>query len=340
VTPVPEAKPVEGDVIGPHVEIGQVEQAQLNDHQRAGSVPELGNHDADAQRHLCPAGDVHPELGPAQIVWNDGDKGLRSNKVLHPHPNERQSVQDGEDGLCACWIGHGDQSLSGHRLFSSWIGQNWIPGAVGGLMDIVLVYPKFPFWRAEVSRLALYLGDVEFENRHPSREEFRAAKTDGSLPFGQMPIMIVDGETIAQTGAIARFCGKLSGLYPTDSLAAAKVDQLIDAATDITTQVSPTMRMEDESAKMAARSVLAEDTLPKWFGYLEALLPEGEDAFFVGESMTIADLAIWRLMGWFSGGFLDGIPATVVDGSPRLKAHSERIGMHPKVTKWMRESYG
>jgi len=206
-------------------------------------------------------------------------------------------------------------------------------------MDIVLVYPSFPFWRAEVSRLALYLGDVEFENRHPSRDEFRAAKSDGSLPFGQMPIMIVDGETIAQTGAIARFCGKLSGLYPADALAAAKVDQLIDAATDITTKVSPTMRIQDEAAKMAARRALAEDTLPTWFGYLEALLPEGDDAFFVGDNMSIADLAIWRLMGWFTGGFLDGIPATVVEAFPRLMAHSERVGSHPKVSQWMKENY-
>ena len=207
-------------------------------------------------------------------------------------------------------------------------------------MQITLIYPNFPFWRAEVSRLALHLGDIPFENRHPSRDEFRTAKTDGSLPFGQVPILIVDGETIAQTGAIARFCGKLSGMYPTnDPLAAAKIDQLIDAATDITTKVSPTMRLKDDAEKMAARTVLAEDTLPKWFGYLEALAPKGDQLFFVGETMTIADLAIWRLMGWFTGGFLDGIPATVVNGFPKLQAHSERMDSDPRIQRWMSENY-
>jgi glutathione S-transferase len=207
-------------------------------------------------------------------------------------------------------------------------------------MQLTLVYPKFPFWRAEISRLALYLGNIPFENRHPSRDEFRTAKTNGSLPFGQMPILIVDGETIAQTGAIARFCGKLSGMYPTnDPVAAAKIDQLIDAATDITTKVSPTMSVKDEAEKMAARTVLAEETLPRWFGYLEALCPDGENTFFVGDTMTIADLAIWRLMGWFTGGFLDGIPATVVDGFPKLQAHSERIGSEPRIQQWMSENY-
>ena len=207
-------------------------------------------------------------------------------------------------------------------------------------MQLTLVYPKFPFWRAEVSRLALHLGDIPFENRHHSRDEFRTAKTDGSLPFGQVPILIVDGETIAQTGAIARFCGKLSGMYPTnDPLKAAKIDQLIDAATDITNRVGTSMGIKDNTAKMAARAVLAEDTLPKWFGYLEALAPGGDQRFFVGDTMTIADLAIWRLMGWFTGGFLDGIPVSVVDGFPKLQAHSGRIGTDPRIQRWMSENY-
>jgi glutathione S-transferase len=207
-------------------------------------------------------------------------------------------------------------------------------------MTITLMYPKFPFWRAEVSRLALHLGDIEFENRHPSREEFRASKKDGTLPFGQMPIMIVDGQTIAQTGAIARFCGKLSGMYPTDDpLAAAQIDQLIDAATDITNRVGLTMGEKDEAKKVAARTVLANETLPTWFGYLEALSPKDGSEFFVGDTMTIADLAIWRLLGWFTGGILDGVPSTITDGFPGLQAHSKRMDSNPKIQDWMRENY-
>lgn len=208
-------------------------------------------------------------------------------------------------------------------------------------MQLTLVYPNFPFWRAEVSRVALHLGGIEFENRHFTREEFRAAKADGTLPFGQVPILMVDGETIAQTGAIARFCGKLSGLYPTDdALSAAKIDQFIDACTDVTGRVGLTMGIQDPEEKMAARAALAADTLPKWLGYLEALSPPETGGFFVGDSLTIADVAVWRLMGWLTGGILDGVPATVVDPFPRLKAHAERTGAEPRIRAWMDANYG
>ena len=207
-------------------------------------------------------------------------------------------------------------------------------------MSLVLVYPDFPFWRAEVSRLALYLGGIPFENRHLSREEFRQAKTDGTLPFGQVPILIVDGQTIAQTGAIARFCGKLAGLYPTDDdLAAAQVDQIIDAATDITNRVSPTMRIKDPEEKLAARKALAEDTLPQWLGYLETVLQQNSGECFVGETLTIADLAIWRLVDWLKSGILDGIPDSVVDDFPGLLSHHACIGSQPKISQWMADNY-
>ena len=81
-------------------------------------------------------------------------------------------------------------------------------------MELRLIYPAIPFWRSEASRQALFIGGIEFENLRPSREEIAKMKTDGTFPFGQFPVLQVDGKTIAQTGAIARICGKHSGLYP------------------------------------------------------------------------------------------------------------------------------
>merc|ERR1712024_61450 len=193
---------------------------------------------------------------------------------------------------------------------------------------LVLHYFDFPFWRAEVCRLALHLGGVEFEDK---RVDFKTFKELGKAPFGQAPILEVDGKVISQTGAIARYCGKQGGLYPRDDdFAAAKIDELIDTATDITVAVGTTMRMKDADEKMEARKVIAEVTLPKYLTALEKIMKEnGSTGFYVGTKMTIADIAMWRLFGWLSGGIVDGIPPTIMEPYKEVNANFKATDTHP-----------
>ncbi len=204
-------------------------------------------------------------------------------------------------------------------------------------MTVRLTYFDFPFWRAEVSRLALHIGGVPFEDVRPTREEFRQAKAQGAYPYGQLPILEVDGVMIAQSAAIAVYCGKLSGLYPSDdALAAARVDELLAAANQVTNLVSITMRESDAAARAAQRAVLASDTLPIWLERIEKRLAEGgAGPFFVGEALTVADLAWWRLLGRLTGGILDGIPTNLVSPFPGLSRLVQAVGEREDVRVWM-----
>ena len=208
-------------------------------------------------------------------------------------------------------------------------------------MELRLIYPDIPFWRAETSRLALFIGGIEFEDLRPSREEIAKMKTDGTCPFGQFPVLQVDGKTIAQTGAIARFCGKLSGLYPSkDEFAAAKVDEVIDLATDITNQMRPALREKDPKLRIEMRRELSKTILPRWLGFLEKLLQDnGDTGFFVGHSISVADLAVWRLCAWISGGIIDGLPVDLLDGFPLLSVHQSQISNLPKVVEWIKKNH-
>merc|ERR1711863_182620 len=203
---------------------------------------------------------------------------------------------------------------------------------------IVIHYFDFPFWRAEVSRLALHLGKVEFDDK--KIKDFKEFKESGKAPFGQAPILEVDGKVISQTGAIARYCGKQGGLYPRDDdFAAAKIDELIDTATDITCLIGPTMRMAEEE-KLEARKKLAEDKIPMYLAALEAIMiANGSTGFFVGDKMTIADIALWRLFGWLKGGNLDGLPTDLIDKHPLLLKSFNDIDTHPQIKSWMDSHY-
>ena len=210
---------------------------------------------------------------------------------------------------------------------------------------IKIYYSHTPFWRAEVLRVSLFIKGIPFEDTRVSREEFVHLIKTGFLPngkrapFHQLPVIEVDGKIIGQTGAIARYCGKVSNLYSDDILLAAKIDQIIDAATDITNLVSPTIREKDQIKKMEDRKVLVNKLLPRWFRYLENLLSENNSTWFV-EKMTIADIAIWRLLGWLTSGIIDGIPTSIVDDFPKLKNIHHQVHTHPKVQEWMLKTYG
>ena len=195
-------------------------------------------------------------------------------------------------------------------------------------------------------RVSLFISNIPFEDVRISREEFINMIKTGYLPngkkvpFHQLPVIEVDGEIIGQTGAIARYCGKISNLYSNDNINAAKIDQIIDAATDITNLVSPTIREKDEQKKIEDRLLLKNKLLPRWFRYLENILSESTSDWFVENKMTIADIAMWRLLGWLISGIIDGIPTTIVDSYPKLKNIHTNVHHHPKVQEWMLKTYG
>ena len=215
-------------------------------------------------------------------------------------------------------------------------------------MKITLYYFKIPFWRAEVTRLSLYISNIPFEDYRIQGDDYDKFKQTGELPnkkiapFKQLPVLEVDGKIFAQTGAIARFCGKLSGLYPkNDDYNAALIDQIIEGAQDINYLVTLSGRDKDTERKRIARNILATKHLPKWFQFLENLLKQNtKSIYFVGNDLTIADLAIWRLLGWLKSGMLDGVPSTILDNYENLNKLREQIYKNPKVIKWMDEVYG
>ena len=211
-------------------------------------------------------------------------------------------------------------------------------------MELKIIYFNFPFWRAEVARIPLYISNTKFEDKRITSEEFSYIKengkmTDGTIiPFSQLPVLVIDGQSIAQTGAIARICGKISGFYPDSLVEAGKVDQIIDTATDINMLMRPSMREQDPVKKKLMRQELSKNDLPKYFGFLEDLLKE-ENIWFSNNKMTIADIAIWRLMGWLKSGVIDDIPQDITDDFNKLNRVYNEVNNNPDIKRWVSETY-
>ena len=212
-------------------------------------------------------------------------------------------------------------------------------------MDITLIYFDFPFWRAEVSRIALFMGGIEFNDRRIDSEEFQRVKSNGCLddrtliPFGQLPVLVVNGVSVAQTGGIARFCGKLADLYPKDDdFLAAQIDQFIDFQTDIFSLISFSGKDVSEKQKLLNREELVAGELKTKLKMLEDNLSDS-GSWSVGSNMSIADLALWRNMGWLVSGTIDGIPKNVLNEFQKIKGICSLVDEHREVVEWMSRTY-
>ena len=213
-------------------------------------------------------------------------------------------------------------------------------------MNVTLIYLDNPFWRVELARISLFIGGIRFNDKRIPLEEFRSAKETGflkdgtKLPFHQIPCLVVNGVPIAQTGAIARFCGKLSGLYPSkDSISCALIDQFIDFVTDLTNLVYiPSNSPLTEDEKIQHRRILAEGELKRKLDMLEDNISANQ-TWIVGKEMTIADIAIWRGIGWLASDLVAGIPQPYFVNYPKITKIFKNVDNHPKICEWVRKTY-
>lgn len=186
------------------------------------------------------------------------------------------------------------------------------------ITSLRLRYLEFP-GRAQAIRDTLRIGRVDFVDEHMTYDQFHDCRAAGEFPFGGIPVLVIetgdDTQCVAQSNAILRFAGRLTGLYPVDDpLQALKVDEALGVAEDINCLLEPSLHEQDTERKIAMRKVLADETLPFWMDCLERLLvTNGSTGFIVGNTLTIADLKLYWIIDWLTMGILDGIPKTLID---------------------------
>eukprot|EP00928_Gymnodinium_smaydae_P093507 TRINITY_DN7771_c0_g2_i1.p1 TRINITY_DN7771_c0_g2~~TRINITY_DN7771_c0_g2_i1.p1 ORF type:complete len:231 (+),score=56.00 TRINITY_DN7771_c0_g2_i1:113-805(+) len=214
---------------------------------------------------------------------------------------------------------------------------------------IRLTYFDFP-GVAERIRLALFIGGIAFEDERISYEEVAKRRAEGQLPYGQVPVLSIDGSpAFGQSGALLRWAGRKAGLYPDDPIQQLRCDAIEDALGDIVAVLKPQwygsilarspvtgqplVAMSEEQKSETARALI-EEVLPARLAQVERALGDS-DYFFCGDALTICDLS-WYVMasGLQDGSYCAGIPASVLDACPKLLALMRRVAAQPRVAEW------
>ena len=192
-----------------------------------------------------------------------------------------------------------------------------------------LTYFDFHGGRGEPARLALSMAGIPFKDDRVSPSDWERRKPN--TPFGTLPVLEVDGQTLAQSNALNRYVGKLTDLYPTDAWQAALCDEAMEAVEDISTKLAATMFLPDEEKKVQ-RKALIDGPIPFYLLRLQQRLEAHGGYYFAADRLTVGDLKVFVWIRHLKSGVLDHIPADLPDRiAPKLVEHYERVKNDPRV---------
>lgn len=200
---------------------------------------------------------------------------------------------------------------------------------------------------AEKIRLALKIGKCDHEDIRINFNEWNDIKKN--TPYGQLPMMNIEGieEPIAQSGAILRYVGKKTNLYPHDDLEALYIDELVSLQEDISSKIGVSIYIsmkpeiygypsdlsydDKKLIQKSLRENLANEDgdLHKFLNIVNNKLTKGK--FFTGDSPTIADCAFLPLFRQLRSGRLDYLPIDILNKYENICRFEDSMMNIPEV---------
>jgi len=173
---------------------------------------------------------------------------------------------------------------------------------------------------------------VEFEDFRIEKEEF-TPEMKAETPFGQLPVLEVDGVKLCQSNAFARYLARKFNLAGKTELEQAQADMIVDCFEDSIKPMVAFYYEADETRKAEGKKKYNEEQLPAFLTLLEKLLTANHegDKFFVGEELTWADLQFLSFTKWIGHTGLENPLANY----SKLSALKARVESLPKIADWI-----
>ncbi|KAK3102690.1 hypothetical protein FSP39_013169 [Pinctada imbricata] len=221
--------------------------------------------------------------------------------------------------------------------------------------------------RGELIRLVLTVAGQDFEDHRFSFEEF--AKFKPGYVSGQVPVLEVDGKQMNESLAIAKYVAREYGSYyglksnlghflyllfcvllKLRKLPASQaekqtrlcgktnldqyyVDRVLGACTDLFTKYVEVFFAKDDATRSELQKKMGEEHIPRFLKLFSEYLKEntnGKSDFFVGNSGSIADLAVHDLLT-----SLIQKDEKLLDKYPTLKANRAATEALPNIKAYL-----
>ncbi|CAD6228787.1 GSCOCT00006541001.3-RA-CDS [Cotesia congregata] len=179
----------------------------------------------------------------------------------------------------------------------------------------------------EPIRFLLSYGGHQFQDFRVDRlNEWPKMKPD--TPFGQLPILEIDGKPYCQSVPICRYLAKQMDLIGETDLDALQIDSIVEALYELRKHVALFYRESNPEIKATRKEEVLTKTLPFYLNKLESCADNG---YFVNGKLSYADIFFAAI----HDSLVNACGVEITKEHPNLKKIRENVLYIPKIKEWV-----
>nr|WBY51149.1 glutathione S-transferase 1 [Holotrichia parallela] len=142
---------------------------------------------------------------------------------------------------------------------------------------------------ADIVRMLLYYGNIDFEDIRIPRDEWPSVRP--STPFGEMPVYEENGKVAWQSIAIARYLAKKVNLHGDSDWECLQIDAIGDTIADLRIKAVKIFYETDNEKREALKQTILAETLPYYLEKFEKIVSEN-GGHLVANKLTWVDILL------------------------------------------------
>ncbi|XP_043474059.1 glutathione S-transferase-like [Leptopilina heterotoma] len=179
----------------------------------------------------------------------------------------------------------------------------------------------------EPIRFVMSYAKIEFEDDRFDRENW--PKLKDQMPYGQVPVLEVDGKQMHQSNAICRYFAKQCGLAGKNDMEAYEIDAAVETIHDLRAKIAAYSYESHEEAKEQKLKTMKE-TVPYILKRMEEQVKKN-GGHFVGGSLSMADLTFVALLDYLN--YM--AKYDIIEDYENLKKLKETVLAVPQIKEWV-----
>uniref|UniRef100_A0A914EF00 glutathione transferase n=1 Tax=Acrobeloides nanus TaxID=290746 RepID=A0A914EF00_9BILA len=183
----------------------------------------------------------------------------------------------------------------------------------------------------EMIRFIFHYSNTPFEDNRIGGDDWQKIKS--TTPFGQMPVLEIDGKPLAQSFAITRYLARKHGLAGKDDWESAQLDAIADFGKDFSAELRPyfgVLMGRSEGNKDELYKTVFVPAIDKNIPILEKLLKDSGSGFFSKSGVSWVDFYVASFTET-----LEGMAPEVVSKYSEILKHKEKVYALPQLKKYL-----